>query len=89
VGGAYVPTLFVGMYAPQGYNFRVSELKRYHGLNHLHYLTTGTYRRARLFDSEQFKKQWVATFGELREESSYLHNNPVKRGVVKHPGDWP
>ena len=19
----------------------------------------------------------------------YMHNNPVKRGQVKHPGDWP
>jgi len=29
------------MYAIQGrYNVRVSELKRYYGLNHLHYLTT-------------------------------------------------
>ena len=31
--------LFVGMYAPWGgYNVRVSEPKRYYGLNHLHYL---------------------------------------------------
>jgi len=30
----------------------VSKLKHYYGLNHLHYLTTSTYRRARLFDSE-------------------------------------
>jgi hypothetical protein len=30
------------MYATQGrYNFRVSELKHYYGLNRLHYLTTG------------------------------------------------
>ena len=40
-GGAYVPTVFVGMYATQGrYNVRVSTLKHYYGLNHLHYLTT-------------------------------------------------
>jgi hypothetical protein len=39
------------MYATQGrYNVRV--LKHYYGLNHLHYLTTRTYRRARRFDSE-------------------------------------
>jgi REP element-mobilizing transposase RayT len=83
----------------------VSRLKHYYGLNHLHYLTTSTYRRARLFDSERFRKQWVATFGELRrelefrmniwtpkkqdEELNYMHNNPVKRGLVKQPGDWP
>ena len=71
-GGAYVPTVFVGMYATQGrYNVRVPELKHYYGLNHLHYLTNSTYRRARLFDSERFRKQWVATFGELRGELKF------------------
>ncbi|MGA3167821.1 MAG: hypothetical protein ABSF14_17075 [Terriglobia bacterium] len=65
-GGAYVPTVFVGMYATQGrYNVRASKLKRYYNLNHLRYLTTRTYRRARRFDSERFTKQWVATFGDL------------------------
>ena len=24
-----------------------------------------------------------------REKLNYLHNNPVKRGWVKEPGDWP
>ena len=43
------------MYAAHGrHNVRVSKLKRYYGLNHLH----------------------------------YMNNNPVKRGLVKHPGDW-
>jgi hypothetical protein len=52
------------MYATQGrYNVRV--LEHYYGLKHLHYLTTCTYRRARRFDSERSRKQWVATFGEL------------------------
>jgi len=33
--------LFVGMYGTQGrYNVRVSKLRGYYGLNHLHYLTT-------------------------------------------------
>jgi hypothetical protein len=93
-GGAYVPTLFVGMYATQGrYNVRVSKLKHYYALNHLHYLTSSIPQgdRARLFDSERLGKQWVATFGELRRELelNYLHKSPVKRGPVKHPGDWP
>jgi hypothetical protein len=36
------------MYATQGrYNVRVSKLKHYYGLNHLHYLITRTYRRTR------------------------------------------
>jgi REP element-mobilizing transposase RayT len=57
------------------------------------------------FDSERFRKEWVVTFGELRRELksrmniwspkkrdgklNYMHNNPVKRGLVKHPGEWP
>jgi hypothetical protein len=40
-------------------------LEHYYGLNPLHHLTTRTYRRARRFDSERFRKQGVATFGEL------------------------
>ena len=23
------------------------------------------------------------------EKLNYMHNNPVKRGLLKHPGDWP
>ena len=23
------------------------------------------------------------------EKLNYMHNNPVKRGLVKEPGDWP
>ena len=47
-GGAYVPTVLVGMYATQGqYSIRVYKLKHYYGLNHLHDLTTRTHRRAR------------------------------------------
>jgi len=190
-GGAYVPTVFVGVYATQGrYNVRVSKLKHYYGLNHLHYLTTGIPQggiarpSAGGFDSERFRKQWVATSGELGrelkfrilgyvlmpehfhaliwpaaeanpsqimqkledrtalfilknlrenlgypwcqkmlagvtlpptahpharfrvwqrksydmniwspkkrdEKLNYMHNNPVQRGLVKHPGDWP
>ena len=63
-GGAYVPTVFVGMYATQG-RYNVWVLKHYYDLNHLHYLTTRTYRRARRFDSERSRKQGVATFGEV------------------------
>jgi putative transposase len=25
---------------------------------------------------------------KLREKLDYMHNNPVKRGLVKNPGDW-
>jgi len=48
-GGAYVAKAFVAMYAPlEGYNLQVPKLQHYYGLNHLHYLTNNTYRRARL-----------------------------------------
>jgi putative transposase len=23
------------------------------------------------------------------EKLNYMHNNPVRRGLVKHPGGWP
>lgn len=26
---------------------------------------------------------------KVLEKLNYMHNNPVKRGLVKHPGDWP
>jgi len=115
------------------YNQRLSTQLHYYGLNHLHYLTKSTYRRARLYDSERFRSQWVATLRELRRELGFkmvgyvpmpehfhalvwptqeaspsqimqkleartavfivknlrMHNNPVKRGLVKGPGDWP
>ena len=159
-------------------------LRHFYDLNHLHYVTTSTYRRARLFDSERFKQKFIATLAEVRgelgfrivgyvlmpehihlllrpsdsanpsqimqqleertakfilknlrqniqypwcqrmlarvtlppsvhghahfrvwqrrfydmniwspkkrdEKLTYMHNNPVKRGLVKQPGDWP
>jgi REP element-mobilizing transposase RayT len=30
---------------------------------------------------------WTAKKRE--EKLNYMHNNPVKRGLVKQPGDWP
>jgi putative transposase len=31
----------------------------------------------------------VYSEAKLREKLSYMHNNPVKRGLVSSPGDWP
>ena len=45
--------------------------KHFYGLNHLHYLTRSTYRRARLFDSERFKRRWVKTLGKLPREVGF------------------
>ena len=51
-GGAHVPTVIVGIYATLG-RYDVRGLNHYYGLSHLHYLTTSTYRRARLFDTDR------------------------------------
>jgi REP-associated tyrosine transposase len=56
----------------RGYNGAVPQLRRYYGQNHLHFLTTGTYRRARVFDSERFKRRFIATLGKLRSELDFL-----------------
>ena len=31
----------------------------------------------------------IFTEAKLREKLNYMHNNPVKRGLVNSPGDWP
>ncbi|MEE8256340.1 MAG: transposase [Acidobacteriota bacterium] len=38
----------------------------YYGGNHLHFLTTSTYRRVRLFDSDRFRKNFISTLKRLR-----------------------
>jgi REP element-mobilizing transposase RayT len=40
--------------------------RHYYRLNHLHYLTASTYRRAPLFDSPCFRRHLVETLDELR-----------------------
>ncbi len=45
--------------------------QHFYGLNHLHYLTTSTYRRARLFDSDRFKRNFITALGDLRIELGF------------------
>jgi putative transposase len=45
--------------------------RHFYGLNHLHYLTTSTYRRARLFDSDRFKRNFITVLGGLRAELGF------------------
>jgi putative transposase len=45
--------------------------RHFYGLNHLHYLTSSTYRRARLFDSERFKRNFITVLGGLRAELGF------------------
>ncbi|HUL33752.1 MAG TPA: hypothetical protein VL128_07705 [Candidatus Eisenbacteria bacterium] len=30
----------------------------------------------------------VYSEGKKKEKLNYMHANPVKRGLVEHPGDW-
>jgi hypothetical protein len=43
-------------------------LKHFDGQNHLHYLTANTYRKARIFDSDRYKRQFVQTLDGLRAD---------------------
>jgi putative transposase len=45
-------------------------LRHFYGLNH-HYVTTSTYRRARLFDSDRFKRKFITTLADLRGELGF------------------
>ncbi len=49
----------------------VPQQRHFYGLNHLYYITTSTYRRARVFDSERFKRRFVSTWAELRGELGF------------------
>jgi hypothetical protein len=53
--------------------------KRTYSPGQLQFITTSTYRRSPLVYSET----------KRREKLNYMHNNPVKRGLVSSPGDWP
>jgi putative transposase len=78
------------MYAPhEGYNLRVPKLQHYYGLNHLHYLTRSTYRRARLFDCERFRNQWVLALGDLRRELAFKIIGYVLMPEHFHALIWP
>ena len=74
--------------------------KRTYSPGQLQFITTSTYRRAPLFLSERFCRCFVQRIEEVRQELKFLllgcvlmpdhmHNNPLKRGLVSAPGDWP
>jgi REP element-mobilizing transposase RayT len=46
-------------------------LKHFYGQNHLHYLTANTYRKARIFDSDRYKRKFVQTLDDLRTELGF------------------
>jgi putative transposase len=45
--------------------------------------TLGAFWQARFYDFNVYSK------GKKMEKLHYMHANPVIRGLVKHPGDWP
>jgi hypothetical protein len=55
----------------------------------LQFITTSTYRRTPLFLSDRFRRCFVQRLEEVRQELDSMHNNPVTRGLVGSPGDWP
>jgi hypothetical protein len=57
--------------APVRQNAKMPRQHRFYGLNHLHYLTTSTYRRARLFDADRFKRNFITVLGGLRAELGF------------------
>jgi len=67
----------------------VATLRHYYGLHHLHYLTASTYRRARLFDSERFRHQWVAVLDDLRRELKFQILGYVLMPEHFHVLIWP
>ncbi len=58
-------------------------------MNHLHFITASTYRRARLFDSERFRRQFVATLAGLRGELSFKIIGYVLMPEHFHVLIWP
>jgi putative transposase len=44
---------------------------------------------ARRFWQARFYDFNVYTEGKKKEKLNYMHANPVKRGLVEHPRDWP
>ena len=67
----------------------MSQPHRYYGGNHLHYLTTSTYRRARVFSSERFSRHFVATLGNLRQELGFRIIGYVLMPEHVHLLVWP
>ena len=53
------------------YNLLMTRLRRFYDLNHLHFVTTSTYRRARVFDSDRFQRKFITSLADLRVELSF------------------
>ncbi|HEX5482450.1 MAG TPA: hypothetical protein VFZ08_07465 [Terriglobia bacterium] len=54
---------------------------RYYRLNHLRFITASTYRRARLFDSEFFRRHFLATLTEISRTHARNRHVCATRGL--------
>ena len=45
--------------------------QHYYGLNHLHFLTASTYRRAPVFRSERFRDHFARTLDRMRATQQF------------------
>jgi REP element-mobilizing transposase RayT len=82
----------------------MARLRHFYGEDHLDYLATNIYRRARIFDSNRYKRKFIQTLGDLRAELGFkivsyvlmpeychlliVHNNSGRRALATQPGDW-
>jgi hypothetical protein len=66
-------------------------LKHFYGLNRLHYLTANTYRKARIFDSDRYKRKSVQTLDKLRAELGFriIGYVPIRQPTDCHLLIWP
>jgi REP element-mobilizing transposase RayT len=64
-------------------------LKHFYGQNHLHYLTANTYRKARIFDSDRYKRKFVQTLDDLRTELGFRIVGYVLMPEHSHLLIWP
>src|SRR5690242_14870238 len=62
---------------------------RYYGENDLHYLTSSTYRRTQVFNSERFKREFVAALVDLRAELRFRLLGYVLMPEHFHMLIWP
>jgi len=67
----------------------VSPQQHFYDLHDVHYLTTNVYRKARIFDSERFKRSFVRTLDELRNELGFKIIGYVLMPEHSHLLVWP
>ena len=67
----------------------MSRLRRYYGLNQLHFIIASTYRRARLFDSIRFKRNFVETLDTVHSALCFKVMGYRLRPEHFHVLTWP